>query len=319
MGKTERLYDLEQLLLAHPRGCRASEIAKQLNVHRSLIYRDMEDLEEAGVPVVHDEIDELWWIDTTRYLNNVKLRTTESLVLYLAARRLIRQTHAGIPIILSALSKLAQALRQPTAQQLIQVSERLYSEQVDFGRNEVCQTLTQAWVEQRAVEIIHRKFQNPVSQKYTLHPYIFEPSIWGEGTYVIGYCEERGTLRTFKVERIEQASLTNTQFEIPSDLQADTLLRHAWGIWYEPDESLVHVKVHFTETVAPRVCETIWHPSQKLTPLSDGSLYWEVDVSGEMELLSWIRSWGPDVEVLEPQTLRKRVADDVRAAAAIYA
>ncbi len=67
-----------------------------------------------------------------------------------------------------------------------------------------------------------------------------------------------------------------------------------------------------------RVAEATWHPSQVLAPEPDGSLTWRATVSGTVEIRTWILSWGPDVEVLAPPSLRTEVADLLAAAAARY-
>jgi predicted DNA-binding transcriptional regulator YafY len=61
--------------------------------------------------------------------------------------------------------------------------------------------------------------------------------------------------------------------------------------------------------VAARVGEATWHPSQHVTAEADGSLLWRATVAGTIEIRLWILSWGDEVEVLEPATLR----DDVQA------
>ncbi len=79
------------------------------------------------------------------------------------------------------------------------------------------------------------------------------------------------------------------------------------------------VVVRFAPTVAARVAETRWHPSQELARQPDGSLRWTATVSGTREVRIWILGWGPDAEVLEPATLREEIAGMVRAAAEQYA
>jgi len=41
-------------------------------------------------------------------------------------------------------------------------------------------------------------------------------------------------------------------------------------------------------------------------------------VSEPLEMQPWVRSWGAQVEVLAPQGLRERIADDLRRAAGQY-
>jgi CRISPR-associated endonuclease/helicase Cas3 len=50
----------------------------------------------------------------------------------------------------------------------------------------------------------------------------------------------------------------------------------------------------------------------------DGCLSLRVQIADPREMLPWIRSWGPQVEVIAPEWLRERVADELKNAAEIY-
>ena len=58
----------------------------------------------------------------------------------------------------------------------------------------------------------------------------------------------------------------------------------------------------------------MWHPSQILRQHRDGSLEMRIETSGHKELVRWVLSWVPDVEVLAPQSLRERVREKLREA-----
>ncbi|MCP4421570.1 MAG: WYL domain-containing protein, partial [Chloroflexi bacterium] len=88
-------------------------------------------------------------------------------------------------------------------------------------------------------------------------------------------------------------------------------LKNAWGIWYTEKEP-VEVVLKFETAVAKRVAETQWHHTQQIEVLEDGRLRWQADVDEWREMLPWIRGWGADVEVLEPQELRGQVIRHVR-------
>jgi len=53
--------------------------------------------------------------------------------------------------------------------------------------------------------------------------------------------------------------------------------------------------------------EREWHPSQQLHELEDGGLEMRIETTGRKELIRWILSWTPDVEVLAPYELRTRI------------
>jgi predicted DNA-binding transcriptional regulator YafY len=76
--------------------------------------------------------------------------------------------------------------------------------------------------------------------------------------------------------------------------------------------------LRFAPGVANRVLEATWHPTQTVQTEADGSLRWRATVSGTIEIRLWILSWGDDVEVLSPLTLRDDVAATHRRALERY-
>jgi predicted DNA-binding transcriptional regulator YafY len=152
-----------------------------------------------------------------------------------------------------------------------------------------------------------------------VHPYFLEPDAALRSVYLIAYDEPAAAMRTYKVERIRTATLTAERYEIPDDFDPDAWLANSWGIW-SPDASIppTRIRLRFTDAIAHRLREAIWHRSQELTELPDGGLELAVTVNGIVEIQPWILSWGDGVEVLEPAELRDAVAASVRAAAARY-
>jgi len=149
-----------------------------------------------------------------------------------------------------------------------------------------------------------------------VRPWLIEPSTETHALYLIGWDETRGAVRTFKLERIRQLTLTTEVFEAPPDGAIEEALERAWGII--SDQEPTEVLLRFAPAVAARVAETTWHPTQVVEPEADGALRWRATVSGTVEIRSWILSWGPDVEVLSPAGLRTEVANLLAAAAGHY-
>jgi proteasome accessory factor B len=149
-----------------------------------------------------------------------------------------------------------------------------------------------------------------------VRPYALEPSALTHALYLIGFDEDRGAVRTFKVERILSASLTPETFAPDPGFDPSAELRRAWDIM--ADEPLETVVLRFAPSVAKRVAETRWHPSQELETQPDGSLVWRGRVAGVREIRLWILGWGADVEVLGPSSLRTDIAAALRHAADVY-
>lgn len=316
LTRAERLRQLEERLLtaAGVGGATPSELARELGVSRQTVWRDITALSRTASV---EEDGHRFWINPLSYVTRTRFSVGESLMLYLAMRRAVRQTSFAPPGMVSALEKLTLALRAPTGDQLAS-STRLMEHQrpTDPERASVWETLIRAWTEQITVRIVYKSLKRREQRSYSYQPYLFEPVPLGEGVYVVGYSQTHGEIRTFKVERILRATLTTEHFKRPDQIDVDSLLRHAWSIWY--GDNPVEVRLRFSARVVQRVQETLWHPTQEVQLLADGSLDWCAHVAGTQELIPWIRGWGPDVKVLSPPELRTTIAEDMRKAATLY-
>jgi predicted DNA-binding transcriptional regulator YafY len=124
-------------------------------------------------------------------------------------------------------------------------------------------------------------------------------------------------MRTFKVERIESARVLDKEtYTVPKGFDANEYLGSALGISvYGPAET---VKLRFGTEIARVAQETVWHPSQKTKAEPDGTAMVTLNVPITTELVNFVMGWGPAVEVLEPVSLRRRVAGAAKAMSKMY-
>ena len=71
------------------------------------------------------------------------------------------------------------------------------------------------------------------------------------------------------------------------------------------------MKVRISREWARWVREKIWHETQKIIKLLDGSLEITFRVAGLDEIKRWVLSFGPEVVVLEPEKLREMIRTDL--------
>jgi CRISPR-associated endonuclease/helicase Cas3 len=314
MAKAERIREMERLYTQRPFS--DIEMAARLGVNRTTIYRDRMEM-SLEMPIVQDE-EGRWKIDKEHYLSNVRLNLHEALALYLAARRTSRSVQGAQPHVISALEKLAVALKQPMTERLVRAAGQMLEGDPQVGRAQVMEALARGWAERFKVRIQHQGLHQDKLREYLVSPYLIEPSIWSDGVYLIGASEQHGSIATFKIERIQEAWLTAQSFELPQDFDETKLLRYAWGIWYAEQEP-VQVRLRFREgAAARRLRESKWHPTQEIEELEDGGCIWQAQVAEAREMLPWVRGWGADCEVLEPQELRRWVEEEVKALNRLY-
>ncbi len=313
--RAERLETIQQLLYCASEGLSAAELAARCGVHRATIYRDIQSLSESmGVPVW--EGGGRFGIDRTRYLPPVRLNLHEALALYVAARLLAHHSDEQNPHVVTALEKLAVALPSPIQAHVVQAAVAVRQREIDNRYVAVVETLARAWAERRRVRIWYRSAGSETTSERELDPYFFEPSAIGYSCYCMGYDYLRGDLRTFKLERIERAELLPIRYEIPDDFDPYPYLSRSWGIMGGDDDE--EVKLRFSSVVAYRVRESIWHPSQSIEDLPDGGCLFTVRIAHPLEMKWWIRSWGPEVEVLAPAGLREEMRGEAERMAKIY-
>ena len=314
-----RLTRLVSILQAHPEGMRTADIAARVSMSVRTVYRDLIALqEELRLPVWGE--DGVWGIDSEKaFLPPLKLTQQEAMAVVLSARLMVRYADKYDPDLAAAFEKLERGLPPPLAEHVERTLDGLSKAPRDERFSANVRLLTRAWAERRVVTIDYEPARyegGAAPRRATVRPFLLEPSLQTHALYLIGFDEERGALRTFKIERIRAAALTPRTFDPPDPAATTSALRAAWDII--ADQTPVNVVLRFTAAVAGRVLEATWHPTQAVETEADGSLRWSATVSGTIEIRLWILSWGDDVEVLAPAALRDDVAATHRRALARY-
>lgn len=299
-------------------GVSVDEIARLTGMNKRTVYRDIRALEdELDVPVFQAGRGR-YGIERKFFLPPLRLSVPEAIVLFLASRLIARWSDQYDAAVVSAFTKLADALPQPIARHVAATMVAVGSHDPNEPFSRTFSAVARGWAEGRVVEMTYDPGTG-TEKRTRVHPYFLEPDAALRSVYLIAYDEPAAAMRTYKVERIRAATLTADRYEIPDDFDPDAWLANSWGIW-SPDASHppTRIRLRFTDAIAHRLREAIWHRSQELTELPDGGLELAVTVNGIVEIQPWILSWGDGVEVLEPPELRDAVAASVRAAAARY-
>ena len=313
-----RFYRVVRFLESRPEGATPEEIATFVGMSRRTAYRDLAALEEEiGIPLWAE--DGRWGVDGRAFLPALRLTLAEAMAVFLAARLMAKYADAYDPELAGAFQKLAEALPGELGRHVERTLEVMARRSPDPVQARHLRLLARGWAERRVVELTYDpSVHQPGRPTRTarVRPWLSEPSATTHALYLIGFDEARGAQRTFKVERIRSVTLTAEHFEPPAPGTVETLLDRAWGII--ADQGEVEVVLRFDASVATRVAEATWHPTQALEPATDGGLVWRARVSGTIEIREWILGWGDEVEVLAPESLRDEVAGLLSRAAARY-
>jgi predicted DNA-binding transcriptional regulator YafY len=305
-----RLMEIEALLRRHPAGLTSSELAESLEVDSSTIRRDLARLSSAGVEL--RKRGRRYQLSFHRAMRSLRLTPDEVLALYLACRLLSRQQSDRNPHAERVMQKLAEAVRDdaPRFSSYIEDAAVLQrSLHLRQGYLAVLETITQAWSEGRVIHLSYRDQAGSITER-RFHPYCIEPYGATNSCYTIGFDELRRAIRTFKLDRVVAAEMTNDRFDIPSAYNPNRLFSEAWGVvWRDTPPQMVELR--FFDDAARIVQEAFWHPSQRVVAQQDGTCRVTFQVSEPNEMVAWIRQWGADVEVISPPKLREAIVADV--------
>ena len=319
-GKRDRLARLTrvvQLLRAHPDGMSIDEIARRVGMSKRTVYRDLNAIEgEIDIGVWSEE--GRWGLADEGFLPPLKLTLDEAMAVVLSARLMVRYADKYDPDLASAFEKLGGVLPPVLGEHVARTLDVLSRHPSDERFSRHVRLLTKAWAERRIVSLDYepaRYGPDSAARTARVRPYLIEPSLQTHALYLVGFDETRGAVRTFKVERIREVSVTPDWFD-PPDEGVEGMFDRAWDII--ADQEPVEVVIRFAPKVAARVQEARWHPSQRVSVEADGSLVWRATVAGTIEVRLWALQWGDDAEVLAPASLRDDVAETHRRALARY-
>jgi len=299
-GRSARLARIQHLLYLHPKGLTSAELARLCGVCQRTAQRDLRTLEvELAIPLTQD--GRQYGILAGYRLAPVGFTLFEAAALFLVARLVLHQTDEFNPHMLEAITKIAAVLPPSISSRFPSSIRGLATKPVHEGYAEIFEKVALAWSSNRKLRIRYHSYRSGDIKEWILSPYLVETSGTAYSNYVIGNAEHEDVsgIRTFKLNRITEAELLQDTFV--ENIEVDQRLHSAWGVVWGDE---VEIKLRFSATVTRRVKESVWHPSQVIVDLPDGGCLLTVRVGSTVEITPWIRGWGPDVEVLEPDSLR---------------
>jgi predicted DNA-binding transcriptional regulator YafY len=176
------------------------------------------------------------------------------------------------------------------------------------SRTMVLEELRDAVKACRKVEIHYRNRITRRINKRIVHPYGF---LYGHRHYLIAFNQVKGaqSYRMFSLPYIERVVPQEEYYELDEDFSLEAFSRRSFGVFQEEPFQVVW---RFSPRAAADAEDFLFHPEQEVEKQKDGSLIVRFVAGGALEMCWHLYTWGEDVEVLEPERLRKLVNDHRR-------
>ncbi|MEM1209911.1 MAG: YafY family protein [Planctomycetota bacterium] len=294
-----------------------AELAEAMGVSRRTLFRDLNTLTEAGVPIVFEQ-GRGYRIRESFFLPPVSLTVSEAVgVMLLGVQAQAQPDKPFHAAGLSAIRKLAAMLPAPLragCEEVVASSSYRPAAQVPGEAEAGPYPLLQRAIDTRTecrltYRAPLREQADVLLRPLRLH---FSERAW----YIYGRSSLGDEVRAFKLSRIADIALTSRRFP-HEDFDLATHLGLAWQMIPEGEEH--DVAIVFDRLVATNVSEVRWHRSQRTERLADGRVRLHFRVDGLREIAWWVCGYADRAEVESPKALRAIVAEMLAKAAARYA
>jgi proteasome accessory factor B len=309
-----RLHSIIRLLETR-RGLTLDELADECDVDRRTIHRDLNAVEQAGYTVTTE-----WsngkkvysFLAKSRNLPPITFTLPQLMSLYLL--RSLGAHLAGTPFqaeIDELFRNIHSVLPDRYAahlERIARVSLPLLHGARDYAASApFIADLQKALLQQYRIHLGYAKKGRGAAEEYDVDPYtlVFHKG----GIYLLGNALNRDGMRLFALERIRSIELTRQRFEIPPDYQPEAHFSQAFGL---VSDTSMAVKVRFSAEIAHSITERNWQVGQQISTDAAGRVTLSFAAAGQMELASWVLSYGAHAEVLEPPELRKEVKRQIK-------
>ena len=310
-------------LLSREGGATLTDLHGELGVSRKTVRRDLDAMERAGLPVVGESGyrgEKTWRLTSPDGLPPLAFAWDEAAALHLT-RPLLASLRGTF--VWEALGRALAKVRAHLGERALNYLDGLgggflatTSGAADLaGRGPALDAVMLGREERRVTEIVYRSGSTGEADRFAVEPLGL---VWHRGRlYLHAHSRKHGEQRTFRADRIEEATATDERFAPPADFDLGAALAGSFGVW-QSDGPAETVRVRFAASAAAYVAAGRWHPGQRIEEHADGSLTLSLELTAIEEVAAWVLSFGPKAEALEPPALRDRIAADLRAAAARY-
>ncbi len=291
MNRIDRLFAI-LLELQHKRRLRAQDLARQFEISKRTVYRDMSALNQMGVPIAALPGEGFELVEGF-YLPPLMFNENEAVALTLGLRLLTQQAAGSLT---QAADSASAKIKVALPEQVRVKSEALSgiigfvtpSQKFNLDDSQLLQ-IQKAIQEKQVMHIRYHGYnKNEVSER-DVEPYqlYYSDGVW----YFEAYCRLRKDVREFRLSRIDKLTLLNEYFSKRRKSKVSVA-------------QTVEVCIRFDARILRWVRER-----QHYGFVREEAAVMVYHVHDVSEIKAWILGWGAEAEVIAPKSLRKELRE----------
>lgn len=289
---------------------RANDLAEQCECSVRTVYRDIDALCDAGVPIAAMP-GEGYRLVPGYHLPPIAFTPDEAIQLLLGADMTLGLgTDEQREAARAAAAKVEAALTPETRREVERMRKRIrVSTGMRTGPSPWMRLLQQAVANDQVVQLRYHSYSPDRVTERKVEPYqlIFYADDW----HLVGYCRLREGMRDFRASRIRDAVLLPEHFERTPDSEAEADHDH------NPRRT-TEIRVFIDAPTLPWARENPPFGFVREEQAEGGAVFhieaWEI-----RRLMPWLLSWGAAARVLSPPEVARAVRDEAHRLVSAYA
>jgi len=168
-----------------------------------------------------------------------------------------------------------------------------------------------------AIRIVYQKFADSDPYSCMVEPYgvKFHEQRW----YLLGRKDHRSHLQTFALDRIHQIDVLFDQpFTMPEHFDVASYFAHAYGVFAGPDYPPVEIQIRVSHFWRQYLITLPLHASQREIEYDKEYSVFSYSLAITPDLINRLISFGPELQVLAPSSLRQKMIDTITRMADSY-
>lgn len=186
---------------------------------------------------------------------------------------------------------------------------------VEFLGIEWFDRLVKAIAENTPIRVTYRPYDKP-EKNFDISPYFIKE--YQNRFYLVGKNHHNDHIMTLGFDRIKEVVELKEKFKFTKGFDRKEYFKHSMGIIRKADERPIKLKLKVSSEDAHYILSNPWHSSQKEVEKTDDYLIFSLEVYDTPELDLKIRSYGAEIEVLEPESYRKKMKETAERMLGIY-
>ncbi len=266
--KERRQVEIIALIQDQAQKYSAPDLCEHFSVEVATIQRDLQELRGLGISV-HS---------MRGAIRLAKSLTQKDLQLLLRRFTAFAGEAVSVPKSIALLAKKQKSASLATMSKLVGAIER-----------------------RRVLEIQYYKMYDDTLVTRVIEPY----QLFSTSREWVLIARSEGIFKHFLLQNIRGIKPTKASFRRDRGFDPGDLHRLSFEYW--SGDELYEVELKFNKNVAHIIANGIWGEEQEIIPQNDGSMFLRVRVNSIEQLANWISTWGGDVKVHRPLSLRNEM------------